>query len=484
MIDELQIKDMTISELLSRDTLLDLQEIPEPEEKVRFSSLLIARAAQLGSEREVRDAIKAYNKADAALAAEYTKQYAESHSSISLAMDGRGQPLVTVDNFYKVFTGDPKFAGIRFNLLTHAPENTVMGVTRKWTDADDAEARRYIEKTYHLHSVQKCDDAFRIFCAQNEYHPVRDMIDALKWDGEERIEHFLTKWMGAADDAYTREVSRLIFAGGINRAYRPGCKFDDMPVLIGTKQGEGKSSIIRFLAMRDNFFAEVSQFDGQKGIEGIEGAWICEVPELSAMTKTKDVEEVKAYITRMNDRYRMPFDRRVTEHPRQCIFIGTTNREQFLTDKTGNRRFYPVKTNVSGYDLFDREAECREYIAQCWAEAKHRLDAGDMKPFADRSIIHVIRTKQGEATEDDYRIGLIEDYLADKSETCVLDLWQNAIQGDQFRKPNKKESVEIGLIMQTMPGWVKSDTPKRFEQFGLQRYWRRVGADPMDELPF
>ena len=91
--------------------------------------------------------------------------------------------------------------------------------------------------------------------------------------------------------------------------------------------------------MEDDFFREVTEFEGQKGIEAVEGGWICEVSELLALTKVKEQEAVKSYLTRLSDTYRRPFDKRVTEHKRQCIFIGTTNKEQFLTDKTGNRRF-------------------------------------------------------------------------------------------------------------------------------------------------
>ena len=155
-----------------------------------------------------------------------------------LDCDGRGLPLCTTDNFLKIIENDNKFKGLKFNLLTYSPEQERDGQNERWTDADDAETRRYIEKTYHVHSVQKCDDALRIVFARNQYHPVRNIINALEWDGVSRIYDFLHIWTKCEDTPYTREVSRLIFAGGIHRLYNPGCKFDDMPVLIGTKQGQ------------------------------------------------------------------------------------------------------------------------------------------------------------------------------------------------------------------------------------------------------
>ena len=174
-----------------------------------------------------------------------------------------------------------------------------------------------------------------------------------------------------------------------------------MAVFIGRKQGEGKSTLIRWLALDDKYFTEVSEFDGQRGIEALEGAWICEVGEMPAMVKAQQQEAVKAYLTRINDKYRKPFDKRVTEHPRQCIFIGTTNKAQFLTDKTGNRRFYPVVVHQSGYDLFEHEEEIKADIKQCWAEALHLYKENKLLPYADRKLIDVIRKEQANAVEDD-----------------------------------------------------------------------------------
>lgn len=184
------------------------------------------------------------------------------------------------------------------------------------------------------------------------YHPVREAITALRWDGKPRLEEMLIRYLGAPDTAYTREVSRLIFAGGIHRAFRPGCKFDVMPVLVGLRQGEGKSTFVRWLAMDDAFFREVTVLEGQKGSEAVEGAWICEMAELLALRRAKDAEAVKGFISRQSDSYRRPYQRHTEDVPRSCIYIGTTNRAEFLTDVTGNRRFYPITCRGEGSDLF------------------------------------------------------------------------------------------------------------------------------------
>ena len=140
-------------------------------------------------------------------------------------------------------------------------------------DSLEATLRLYIESVYGLHNPKKLTDALQIAFHLQPYHPVREAITALRWDGKPRLEEMLIRYLGAPDTAYTREVSRLIFAGGIHRAFRPGCKFDVMPVLVGLRQGEGKSTFVRWLAMDDAFFREVTVLEGQKGSEAVEDVY-------------------------------------------------------------------------------------------------------------------------------------------------------------------------------------------------------------------
>lgn len=479
MIDDETIITLSPELLFSREIFDEIYNEDDELERERLLGMYKARAKALNLEKELSTVIKAYNKADKALASEYKRENAKRNSKISLDFDGNGKPLSTVDNFVQVLENDPKFSGIRFNLLTYSPEKTVDGEAVRWTDADDADTRHFIEKKYHFHNAQKCDDALRIVFRSHEYHPIKDIIDSLKWDGQSRICDFLHKWTKCEDSPYTREVSRLIFAGGINRLYNSGCKFDDMPVLIGTKQGEGKSTLVRWLAMKDDYFTEVTEIEGQKGMEAVEGAWICEMGELLAMTKAREIEAVKSYLTRLSDRYRRPFDRRVTDHKRQCIFIGTTNKEQFLTDKTGNRRFYPVKVYQSGYELFDRKDEIQEYIRQCWAEAKVLFDKGELPPYANRELIGVIRENQENAVEEDYRVGMIEKYLDEQDVVCVAQLWKHALHNDG--EVRKKDSTEIGLIMDGEKDWERGERTY-FSEFGRQRCWKRkkISVEQLD----
>lgn len=472
-------------EILGRDVLDRLYDISDPLEQTRLKALITARAKDLKIESEFKKIIKAYDDADRKLAELYTKNQAEKNATIPLKFDGRGQPLNTIENFVLILRNDEHFQGLKFNLLTYAPEIVANGETARWMDADDSAARNYIESKYHIHNQQKLDDALRIVFAERSYHPIKNIIESVSWDGQERIPKILIKWLKCEDNDYTREVSRLIFSGGINRLYNPGCKFDDVVVLIGTKQGEGKSTFVRWLALNDDFFTEICDIEGQKGIEALEGAWICEIAELLALTKTKEVEAVKSYITKQTDKYRRPFDRRVSDVKRQCVFIGTTNKEQFLTDKTGNRRFYPIKVHQSGYDLFNNKEDVQLNILQCWAEAKAKYDKGEMTPYADRNLIKEIKSHQQNALEDDYRDGMIAAYLENKDETCILDIWKNAL-GNDYNKPTKKESNEIAIIIQASGEWEGAEKPKRFLDYGIQKYWIRtsnkIKEDKLSEI--
>lgn len=406
-----------------------------------------------------------------------------------------GDILCTSDNFITIMENDPAYANLRLNELSMRQETIGQdGKIRLWTDADDAASRAYIEREYGIHSVQKHGDALSCVFENRRYHPIKQIIEAIKWDGTDRIYNILSKWLDAEDSEYTREVSRLIFAGGIHRLYNPGCKFEDMAVLIG-KQGAGKSSFVRFLAIEDRFFKELKTIEGKEGLEGIEGAWIVEVSELLALTKTKEQEAVKAYLSCQVDNYRPAYGRHTVERRRTCAFVGTSNREQFITDKTGGRRFYPVHCNNTGYELFDHEEECREYIKQCWAEALHKIDTPFMNPYANRDIKPLIEQAQEAAMEEDYRVGMIQNWLDNHAPECVCSsmLWEEALHQDIVRF-TKADQTQVGLIMNnSINGWekCKPGQMKSFSSYGRQRYWTKVIAKkqqqqtmPNDFTPF
>ena len=402
---------------------------------------------------------------------------------VSLNLGRKGDPLRTVENFLRIMRADPYYEFVRYNLLSLAPETLRDGKAAPWSDADDAASIHHIENQYGLFDRFKHDTAFRMLLKERGYHPIRDLVDALVWDGKPRILTFLTEWMGVADTPYAREVSRLIFAGGIHRLYRPGCKFDIMVVLIGIRQGEGKSTIVRWLALEDRFYSEVTDLDTQKGVEQMSGFWIVEMGELLAIARTQEVEAVKAFLSRQVDHYRIPYDRHPTARPRSCIFIGTTNNQHFLTDRTGNRRFFPLQVKTSARNLFAREDEIKEAIRQCWAEAKAGMDRGTLLPVEDHGLADDIRAAQANAAEDDWREGRVQAYLEKQpvgTKVCVRELRKKALYpGEDMLRHDQKESVNLGIYMGKAFGWKalpNKARPTNMPDLGPQKCWEKENS--------
>ena len=402
----------------------------------------------------------------------------------SAELTNTGGLRCTTDNFLCIMRHDPAYRNIKYNELTGMPETVKGGKVVAWTDADDAASRCYIEKEYKIYSRPKHDEAIELLLCSRSYHPIKQKIESTVWDGQERIAMLLHNCLDIEDTPYTREVSRLIFAGGINRLYRPGCKFDDMPVLIG-KQGGGKSTFVRWLAMDDKFFTELKTIEGKEGAEAVNGAWIVEVSELLALTKTKEQEAVKAYLSTLVDKYRPAYAKRSIVQPRTCVFVGTTNRDTFISDKTGGRRFYPVTCVRTGYDLFRREEEVRGYIEQCWAEAYAKIDTPFMAAYAFEVIRPDIEAEQAKATEDDYRVGMIERYLETCGHTkiCFGQLWESALEYGS-KMPERADQTQIGLIMRSMEGWERCDWKNDFGKYGKQKFWRKKPPRLADEVTF
>ena len=364
---------------------------------------------------------------------------------------------------------------LRLNEMTNRMEwQDGVGKWHNWQDADENKMAMWFESTFGLYSTRKLQSAISVYFSQMRVNPLIRILDGLEWDGQERITRMLIDTVKADDTPFNREASRLIFAGGIHRAYDPGHKFDEMIVLIGD-QGCGKSTLVRMLNMHDQFYRQVKTITGKEGVEALRGVWIGEMDELMAMTRVKETEAVKAFITAQEDTYRPAYARHEVTLPRRCIFIGTTNTRQFLSDKTGNRRFYPVYCNATENQLLADEEKWSEYIRQCWAEALYLYRKGELTDHIDPQLIKEAREAQDAAVEDDWRVGAIWQYLQDTklsmdSYVSVIELWHNALRNPEERKPDRSESIAIGKIMDGMEGWVKSGKMKE-TNWGRQRAW-------------
>jgi len=393
-----------------------------------------------------------------------------------LTKDKDGKIHSTIDNALIILQNDEnlnkKVALNEFSnqveILSKLPWGKASGV---WIDSDDAELRYYYEKVYHYTGKNKIFDAFTIATTRLAFHPVKDYLNNLKWDGKPRLDTLLIVYLGAADTEYTRTVTRKTFVAGVARVFKPGIKFDTMLVLVG-RQGLGKSTLLRLIA-GDEWFSDDLKMEDMKnkaGPEKMPGKWIIEVAELAGLRKT-EVEDTKSFLSRKSDRFREPYGRRPKDQPRQCILIGTTNAEEgFLRDQTGNRRFWPVAVYGGKLSPWDLSEETRNQI---WAEAKFYYEAGEtlyLTPEVEAQAV----LEQEAHTEESPWFGLIEKYLSDKTNkiTCGIEIWIHALCGDK-NKYGRKEQLEIANVMRKMPGWELQGKAARTLDYGVQKIYRR-----------
>ncbi len=333
-----------------------------------------------------------------------------------LKADSKGKYLSTRENAMIILQNDPRLKA-RLALdefenrpvaLKKLPWREVSNGTRYLTDADDAGLRIYLDKYYGISNRSIVEDCLISVTAKNAFHPVRDYLNSLKWDGQERVETLLIDYLGVTDNKYTRAITRKMLAAAVTRVFRPGCKFDYVLVLIGS-QGQRKSMLLSRIG-RQWFSDSFSTVHGKEAIEQIQGVWIVEMGELAGLKKA-EVETIKHYISKPADRYRVAYGRRVENFPRQCVFFATSNNRTPLRDASGGRRFWitntyerePVK-NVD-QDLTDQE------VGQIWAEAVQLYKAGE-KLYLDSELELYANQVQADHSEQEDRAGMIQDFLS------------------------------------------------------------------------
>ena len=281
----------------------------------------------------------------------------------------------------------------------------------QWSDADDAGLRCHFENWYGISSTEKIGDALSFVMFKHRVHPVRDYLDALHWDGTPRVDTLFVDVLGAEDIPFTRAVTRKFLCAGVARTRNPGCKFDYLLVLEGD-QGIGKSATIGLLGWRDKgWFSDTAvPFDDTRAaVEIMSGKLILELGELSGLRKA-EVEQVKRFISTQEDTTRTAYAKRPATYPRQCIFVGTTNRSDYLVDPTGNRRFWPIKVDPSNAKVTREEYLTPETIDQIWAEADELFRQGE-KLYLPPELETVAAEQQLERTTLDERGSLVKEYL-------------------------------------------------------------------------
>ncbi len=321
----------------------------------------------------------------------------------------------SVWNLLLILRNDPAFKNVAYNEFADSVEITGSVPWERplgnsfWRDADMAQLKALIDIRYETFSDRNYQVAYKKVTEDRHFHPVRKWLDSLpKWDGLKRLETLFIDYLGAQDTPYVRAATRKPFVAAVSRVYHPGSKFDCIAVLVGP-QGCGKSTMIA--RMGKKYYSDsLNLFDmkDKAGAEKLQGYWILEIGELAGMKKA-DIELVKAFVSRTDDKYRPAYGRTVESHPRQCVIFGTTNAlSGFLRDITGNRRFWPI--NVSGNSIKKPWDLSEEEIQQIWAEAKELYEQGEPLVLNEEEETEAV-AEQLAAMESDDRLGEVEEYL-------------------------------------------------------------------------
>ncbi len=393
----------------------------------------------------------------------------------------------SIKNCLTVFQHDPLLSGaIVYNLLTDRTDIVKpLGYDRSpsssMTDTDMKYIRLYLEENYDLTSEKKIIDAADLAAHQNSYHPVRDFLNSLTWDGTERIRYCLHHFLGAEADEYTFQVLRLFLLGAIHRAFRPGCKFEVMLCLVGG-QGAGKSTFFRLLAGKDEWFSDdLRKLDDENVYRKLQGHWIIEMSEMIATANAKSIEEIKSFLSRQKEVYKIPYETHPADRLRQCVFGGTSNAMDFLPlDRSGNRRFLPVQVcpEQAEVHILEDEAASRAYLQQVWAEAMTIYRAGGWKLTFSPEMVRYLKEHQKDFMPEDTKAGMIQAFLDSYTgdTVCSKQLYKEALN-HAFDEPKQWEIREINEIMnQCVTGWTYFSNPRSFAGYGRQKGWERERA--------
>lgn len=427
-----------------------------------------------------------------------------------LSLDKSGRVKDTLDNIVLILENDNKLINIAFNLHRDGIDSKGSlpwkQVKEGWNDSDNAALKVYLSKTYGIYSPTKTKDAVVAVAASRLYHPIREYLSSLPdWDGIKRVDTLLIDYFGAEDIGYTRAVMRKTLVAAVARIYNPGTKYDSVLIINGP-QGIGKSTF--FAKLGGQWFSDsltLTDMRDKSGPEKLQGYWILELGELAGMKKA-DIETVKSFLSRVDDKYRASYGLNVENHPRQCVIVGSTNSEAgFLRDITGNRRFWPVK--VTGNSTKKPWQMADEEIRQIWAEAKVLYEK-DEKLYLEGEDAVQAMMEQSDAMEADDREGLVREYLERllpenwdemdlfsrrnflngtefgsgskgsirRERVCTMEIWCECF-GKDAASMKKIDAYELNAIMAKIEGWKKYDGNNRgslkFPIYGVQRAYIR-----------
>lgn len=424
-----------------------------------------------------------------------------------MTKDGNGRFEKTINNVVLILENDPllkgKIATDEFAscgmVLGRLPWNA-KDEKRRWEDVDYAGFYRYIETFYGITGREKLDNALLIVSSQNMINDVKRYLQSLKWDGGKRLDTLLSVYLGAEDTPYTRAVMRKSLCAAVARAVIGGVKYDYMPIFTGP-QGIGKSTFLSILG-KAWFSDSLTTFEGKEAAELIQGTWINEIGELTAMTK-QEVSAVKQFLSKCEDIYRAAYGRQTKRYPRRCVFFGTSNDSEFLKDATGNRRFWPVDVGVHpAHKSIWKDLPLE--VDQIWAEAYTYWALGEPL-YLPKDIEEMAQEQQENHREASGKEGIILDFLdrkipanwdqmsiqsrrmfwggnlhtegelVEREKVCAVEIWTECFNGDQ-KYMKRTDSSEINNILIGAKGWTRNKSMRRYGPYGRQKGFERVST--------
>lgn len=427
-----------------------------------------------------------------------------------------GKLLCNIANIILILENDPALAGHIVHDLFTGMDSAKDGLpwnknANQWTDTDDANLRVWLEKHYDITGKEKIADALTAVLTRHSYHPIRDYLSGLTWDGVPRLDRIIIDYMGAEDSELNRAMSRKHFVAAVARVFNPGCKYDYCLIMSGA-EGIGKSTLLRVMGGKW-FNDSITTLEGKEGMEQLRRAWIVELGELSSI-KRSDVEQVKAHLSKQVDIYRAAYARRVLEHPRQCVFCGTTNEALFLKGDTGNRRFWVIPVVAELRKYRDWSEAIRRDRDQLWAEAVHYYKQGEPLYLSEELEAQAKQRQQDfNDDNDDPIVAMLDKYLntllpvnwdtmdiqarrsylrdpdplqaegtVKRDKVCAAEFICEQLGKDMADKDYKYLCRRVSKMIGDRPEWERvSSTKHAAKLYGTQRGFRRVEQPDEDD---
>lgn len=364
-------------------------------------------------------------------------------------------PVKCITNLVLYLQNLPEFAGnFRYNELSGLVE--LCGEPLQ--DCDYVDIRVIIERAGYYPEKGDVPAAVERVARDSSYHPIREYLDELQWDGSPRLDIWLTAYLGAADHALMRSFAAKFLIGAVARIYEPGCKMDNLLVLEGA-QGLGKTTVVGALFGEAYMTSSVEDFGNKEAAIAIQGQWVVELAELAALNKS-DVLKAKKWITETVDQFRPPYGRHTVRRPRQCVLIGTTNDQTYLKDTTGNRRYWPVPVNSIDVPGIRRDRD------QIWAEAVTRYRDGEHWWLEAADDLKMAEAVQRDRIDDDVWADQLDDLLGQKD--FAGDVRISALLaglGVETERRTKAHEMRVGLHLTSR---------------GFHKLRKRVGGVPVN----